>query len=164
MPDCHNFVSVHTDVLRSILIIQSIIYTWWRIIRGREGGLINFLPQKRGGGLITGRWLIYRLLAYWRLRRGLNRGFTAYLTWSSTKISSWAAKPLRCLGLRVCQVLKNLAWTYLQLNLQLSQIFRHRRQRAQTIWGQGSFAPARHGGNNQKCGKRENIHNKGIWV
>ena len=41
----------------------------------------------------------YNTLAYQRL---------AYLTWSSTKISSWAEKPLRCLGLRVRQVLEIL--------------------------------------------------------
>jgi len=33
---------------------------------------------------------------------------------------------------------------------------------AQTIWGLGSFAPARYGGNNQKCGKRENSQQEGL--
>ena len=101
------------EVLRSRLIIQSIIY-WWRIIRGENGGLglTNFLPQKSGvgGG------------AYWEegaylSTPGFNiRDWEGSLiedlrdTWHDPvrKISSSAAKPLRCLGLWVRQVLEIL--------------------------------------------------------
>ena len=94
---------------------------------------------------------------------------TAYLNWCNTKNIFLSSKTFAVLGASSASGFRNLAWTYLQL----SQISRplwekggieNRRQRSQTIWGRGSFAPARHGGNNQKCGKRENIHNKGIWV
>ena len=92
---------------------------------------------------------------------------TAYLNWCSTKNIFLSSKTFAVLGASSASGFRNLAWTYLQL----SQISRplwekggieNRRQRSQTIWGLGSFAPARYGGNNQKCGKWDNSPQEGL--
>ena len=120
---------VHTEVLWSRLIVQSIIY-WWRIIREENGGrgLTNFLPQKRGGG------------AYWEEGAYLSAPGFNIRDWEGSliedlrdtwhhpvrKISSSAAKPLRCLGLRVRQVLKILlerTYSYQAINTSQNYFF-----------------------------------------
>ena len=48
----HQSFTVDIDYTVYHLLVK--MGSWWRIIRGREGALINFLPQKRGGGAYCG--------------------------------------------------------------------------------------------------------------
>ena len=143
-----------------------------------SGRLTNFLPQKRWGGGAYWEEGAYNYLSAPSFNiRDWEGDLIEDLrhTWHDPvrKISSSAAKPLRYLGLRVRQVLEILlecTYSYPKFpvlwgrRMESKTARENRRQRSQTIWGLGSFAPARYGGNNQKWGKRENIHNKGIWV
>ena len=117
------------------------------------------LRKGRRGSLFIASWLILEIEI--RGGGGLNRGFTAYLTWSSTKNIFLSSKTFAVR--QVLEILLGRTYSYPKFPVLWGRI-ENRRQRSQTIWGLGSFAPARYGGNNQKCGKRQNINNKGIWV